>query len=137
MIEEKSSDIRLKNYLEDGYKILYPILRILRNALRDPRQIPDLLLLQLHVAEEHSVLELLQERLLVQEHLHAEESVLQLRRSSKVVHIPIPIRLAGLHVAEERAVLRHALAGCSDLVDVVGLGELVVSLGPQATDGRE
>lgn len=62
--------------LEDGYKVLYPILRILGNALGDPRYIPDLLLLQFDVAEEHAILELLKERLLVQEHLHTEEPIL-------------------------------------------------------------
>ena len=45
--------------LEYGYEVLYPVLGVLCNTLRNPSQVSDLLLLQLHVSVENTVLKLL------------------------------------------------------------------------------
>jgi hypothetical protein len=57
---------KYKSWLKNGYKVLYPVLCILSNTLRNPRQIAYLLLLQLHVTVEDTKLELLQEGEFVQ-----------------------------------------------------------------------
>lgn len=51
--------------LENRYNILYPVLRILSNALRNPSHITNLLLFQLHIGIKYAILELLKERLFV------------------------------------------------------------------------
>ena len=124
----------LRQRSEDGYKVINPVPCILRDALRNPGDIPDLLLLQLQVRVEHAILELLQERLLVQVHLRVEEPVLQLRRRTQIVST---IRRRARLVLEERAVLAHALARGAHLVDVVRLRELVVPLGEEPADRGE
>ncbi len=70
---------------EDGYKVLYPFLRILGDTLRNPSQVADLLLLQLRITVKHPILELLQERLFVKLDFFAEEPVLEVGSSSQVV----------------------------------------------------
>ena len=119
---------------ENRYKVLNPVPRLLCDTLGDPRQVPDLLLLELEVSVEHAILELLQERQLVVVHLRDEELVLQLRRDAEV---PILMRAGARRAVEERAVLRDAFADRAHLVDVVCFCELVVSLGEEAADGRE
>jgi len=51
--------------LKDRYNILYSVLRILCNTLRNPGHITNLLLFQLHIGIKHAILKLLKERLFV------------------------------------------------------------------------
>lgn len=44
---------------EYSYKISHSLLRILRDTLRNPRNVPDFLLLQLHIRIKHTILKLL------------------------------------------------------------------------------
>ena len=124
------------DYLENGYKVLYPILRILGNTLCNPCQIPNLLLLQLHVTEEHSVLELLQERFLVQPDLHLEEPVLELRSRTKIV-VASSLRRRQSRIGEKGAVLHDVLTRLADLVHLLCLCQLVVPFRPETPDGRK
>ena len=87
---------------ENGYKVLYPFLRILGNTLRNPSQVADLLLLQLRVAVKHPILELLQERLFVKLDFFAEEPVLEVGSSSQVV---LACRSSTIDVVEEGTIL--------------------------------
>ena len=119
---------------ENRYKVLNSVPRLLCDTLGDPRQVPDLLLLELEVSVEHAVLELLQERQLVVVHLRDEELVLQLRRDAEV---PILVRAGARRAVEKRTVLRDAFADRAHLVDVICFCELVVSLGEEAADGRK
>ena len=64
-------------FLENCDVVVDLLLVVLADALRDPHNIPDLLLLQLHKRVEHAVLELLQEGVLVQVHLVLKKLVLQ------------------------------------------------------------
>jgi len=64
-------------FLENCDVVVDLLLVVLADALRDPDNIPDLLLLQLHKRVEHAVLELLQEGVLVQVHLVLKKLVLQ------------------------------------------------------------
>ena len=128
---------------------MYPVARVLRNALRDPRDAPDLLLLELDVAVEHRELKLLQERELVEVHLVHEEAVLEVRR--RVAHAEVPQQVrralpsaAAVHLTgssggsiEERTVLSDGVNSLADLLDVVGAREHVVALGEEAADGGE
>ena len=73
---QKSIILYRRALLKNGYEVLDPISCILSYALGDPSQVPYLLLLQLHIAIEHTMLELLQESLLVQMYLRCEKVVL-------------------------------------------------------------
>lgn len=101
------------------------VLRILRNALCDPRQTPNLLLLQLRVAVEHAKLELLQERQLVQVHLRREEPALQTRRSTPVV----PVFTCSCTLRKEGSVLGYSIAHRADLVNFIRPSQNVVASG--------
>lgn len=120
---------------------MYPIPRILSNALRNPRQTPNLMLFQLDITIKHPIMELLEECLLIQMHLHGEEAVFQsgcqrrdiargtiTRRMS-----PAPARRG----IEERAILWHHVADSPHLVNVVCPGKRVIPFRIETSDGRK
>ena len=117
-----------------------PLPVILSDAFGDPRQTPDLLLLQLDVAVKYGVRELLEERKLVQVNLLCEEPVLEVGgRPVVVITIRIAVglgrRLGG--GLEEGMVLLNVIDRSSNLFHVVGSGKVVVPFGEQPSDGRE
>ena len=127
--------IQSSQKLEQRYKILYPISSLLCNALRDPRNVPDLLLLQLHVRVENAVLELLQKCHLVQIYLFHEKLVLNLSRCPFIVSS----RCASIHAHafKERPVFCHAVARDPHLVNVFCPHKRVISAGEQASNSRK
>jgi len=127
------------NSSEYGYKIINPIPRVLGDTLRNPRQTPNLMLLQLDIAIKHPILELLQERHLIQMHLHREETVFQRRSHSRDVALISrrrTIRPRRRRI-KERAILWDVFTYHSHLVDIVCFGEGVVTFGIETADGRE
>jgi len=77
--------------LESANILSNPLPVILSDAFGDPRQTPDLLLLQLDVTVKYGVRKLLEERKLVQVNFLCEEPILEVGGSPVVV---ITIRIA-------------------------------------------
>jgi len=95
--------------LKDGDVVIDLGAVFLRNALRDPDNVPALLLLQLQVGVEHAAVELLHERVHVQLHLVLEELVLQ-GFLARVVARPF----------EQTAVLSIELRDLLNVIRIVG-----------------
>lgn len=112
------------------------------HALRYPRQVPDLLLLELDKAVKHGQPKLLQERVPVDMHLPLEEFVLEARP----VRIPAPGSTVQAtparpgrfgSIVEKGLVFGDIFDAGLDRVDVFGTGEGVVAFWVETTDGRE
>lgn len=106
---------------EDGYKVLHPVACLLRDTLCNPRNIADLLLLELHVRIKDAVLKLLQERELVQMHFRDEESVFQscsgVAISSRTSAATTPYRRSGS--VKESTIFSYKVTRSANLVNVV------------------
>ena len=114
--------------LEYRYIIVYPVSCILRNTLCYPCNISNLLFLQLHIAAEHAVLELLQKRELIEVYLHVEEMILKLCGNSKSPRSSPVWAEAGAELSKnERYSL--TLANLANLINVVCFGKALLPAG--------